>query len=82
VRLAALDLREISGGGSGCPGLDPGILRFPRFHLFYLNVTFMCKFPSNPMDDDHVRSESHRFQDVSPKKRTFLLTYAVIPDEA
>jgi len=29
VRLTALGLREISIGGSGGPGLDPGILRFP-----------------------------------------------------
>jgi len=49
VRLAALDLREISGDGSGGPGLVLGILgfyvfspQFTRSH-FLLNVTFLSK---------------------------------------
>jgi len=46
VRLAALDLREISVDGSGGYRLDPGIPGFRGFHLnsrvltFLLNVTF------------------------------------------
>jgi len=49
VRLAALDLKEISWVDLGS-GLHPGILGFPCFHLeinvfltFHLNVTSLCK---------------------------------------
>jgi len=50
VRLAALDLREISGVDLEGPGMDPEILGFLCFHLnsrvltFLLNVIFLCKF--------------------------------------
>jgi len=40
VRLVALDLREISGGGSGGSGLDPRIPGFPCFHLNSRVLTF------------------------------------------
>jgi len=49
VRLAALDLREISGVDLESPWLDPGILGILCFHLnsrgshFLLNVTFLRK---------------------------------------
>jgi len=48
VRLAALDLMEISGVDLEGSGLDPWILGFPRVHLnsrvshFLSNVTFFC----------------------------------------
>jgi len=50
VRLAALDLREISEVDLEGSGVDPGIPGFPCFSpkftcflTFLLNVTFLCK---------------------------------------